>query len=163
MTPRARGCFGVLLLCVGSLSAESQAPAGPPPGSIVTVGDHKLHIRCVGPESSKPTVILEAGGGAYSRDWAVLQQILSSSVRSCAYDRAGLGWSEAGPGPRTMEQEVFELHELLAATGIRGSLVLVGHSIGALNVRLYAARHDSDVAGMVLVDPTHESAVLYSL
>jgi pimeloyl-ACP methyl ester carboxylesterase len=74
-----------------------------------------------------------------------------------------MGWSETGPSPRTMKQEVFELHELLQAAGVSGPLVLVGHSIGGLNARLYANAHGSDVAGMVLVDPAHESSVLYSI
>jgi pimeloyl-ACP methyl ester carboxylesterase len=83
--------------------------------------------------------------------------------RSCAYDRAGLGWSEPGPGPRTLKQEVFELHALLKAVRISGPLVLVGQSMGALNVRLYTKEYGDDVAGIVFVDPAGESTMLYSL
>jgi pimeloyl-ACP methyl ester carboxylesterase len=92
-----------------------------------------------------------------------VQDRLPPRVRSCAYDRAGLGRSEPGPLPRTMAQEVFELHALVEAARIRGPLVLVGHSIGGLLVRLYASRHAADVAGVVLVDATHESSVLFNL
>jgi pimeloyl-ACP methyl ester carboxylesterase len=81
-------------------------------------------------------VIFEAGGGAFSKDWTAVQSLLKARVRSCAYDRAGLGWSEPGPAPRTMSQEVFELHALLDAARISGPVILVGQSMGALNVRL---------------------------
>jgi pimeloyl-ACP methyl ester carboxylesterase len=151
---------------LGSLAERAMAqkpPSGPPSGEIVDLGGHKLHIRCVGPSGSKPTVILEAGGGGFSRDWSVIQDLLSTRVRTCAYDRAGLGWSEPGPAPRTMRQEVFELHALLEATKTPGPFVLVGHSIGGLLVRLYAAQYGADVAGVVLVDPTHESDMLGSV
>jgi pimeloyl-ACP methyl ester carboxylesterase len=126
----------------------------------VTIAGHKLHVRCVGDEAARPTVILEAGGGGYSRDWAAVQDLLSSRVRSCAYDRAGSGWSEAGPAPRTMKQEVFELRALLEAARIPGPYVLVGHSIGGLLVRLYMDHYGGDVIGVVLVDPTHENTRL---
>ena len=139
------------------------SPSGPPPGRLVRVGDHTLHLRCVGPATGGPTVVLEAGGGAYSSAWARVQELLAPTVRSCAYDRAGSGWSAPGPSPRTMHQEVFELHTLLSAAQERGPFVLVGQSIGGLLVRLYAEKYDADVAGVVLVDPTHEDEMLYNL
>ncbi|HXT70566.1 MAG TPA: alpha/beta hydrolase [Vicinamibacterales bacterium] len=145
-----------------SITAASQIPrpAGPPPGVLIDVGSHKLHLQCVGPAGSRPVVILEAGGGAYSTAWAAVQKALPRSVRSCSYDRAGLGWSEDGPLPRTMAQEVFELHALLARANVPGPYVLVGHSIGGLLVRMYAAKYGSDVSGVVLAAGTHESARL---
>src|SRR5262249_4244708 len=127
------------------------------------VGGHKLHLRCIGPPDAKPIVILEAGGGGFSNGWTTVQDLLSSRVRTCAYDRAGSGWSEPGPGPRTMRQEVFELHALLEAAKVPGPFVLVGQSIGGLLVRLYTERYGRDVVGVVLVDPTHESDVLGSV
>ncbi len=143
--------------------AQPAAPAAPVPGVLIDIGSHKLHIHCVGPADARPTVILEAGGGGSSRDWTAVQNLLSPRVRTCAYDRAGSGWSEAGPAPRTMQQEVFELHALLEAAKIPGPLVLVGQSIGGLLVRLYTEKYGRDVTGVVLVDPTHESNVLFSL
>jgi pimeloyl-ACP methyl ester carboxylesterase len=134
----------------------------PPPGQLIDVAGHRMHIHCVGPADATPTVLLEAGGGAFSSSWNRVQELLAPRVRSCAFDRAGLGWSEAGPAPRTMRQEAYELHELLDAAHVRRPLVLVGHSIGGVNVRVFAERYASDVAGMVLVDATHESTVLYS-
>src|SRR5580765_1105073 len=101
----------LILIPIGLIAQTP--PSGPAPGLLVDIGKHKLHIRCAGPASGKPTVILEAGGGNFSTTWSAVQGLLSSRVRTCAYDRAGLGWSEPGPGPRTMSQEVFELHSLL--------------------------------------------------
>ena len=142
----------------------AQAPlTSPAPGKLVDVAGHKLHVLCAGPATATPTVVLDAGGGGSSAAWAQVQLLLAGTVRTCAYDRAGLGWSEPGPLPRTMRQQVFELQELLRAARIRGQYVMVGQSIGGLLVREFQRDYPDEVAGMVLVDPTHESAVLYSL
>lgn len=158
-------CLTLLAIALGSSTGvmAQAAPSGPAPGVLIDIGGHKLHLRCIGPADAKPTVILEAGGGGFSSTWSHVQDLLPPRVRSCAYDRAGSGWSEPGPAPRTMKQEVFELHALLDAAKVRGPLVLVGHSIGGMLVRLYAQRYGRDVVGVVLVDPTHENAVLYSV
>ena len=126
----------------------------PPPGELVDVGNHSLHINCVGQGS--PTVILEAASGGMSAHWIRVQQQLAQTTRVCAYDRAGLGWSEPGPEPRDARQISSELHTLLAnAAGIEGPYVLVGHSYGGLYARMYAARYSEEVAGLVLVDSSH--------
>ena len=154
-----------VMLLIGmdcSIHGQPKARSGPPPGALVDIGGHKLHIYCVGPVKAGPTVIFESGGGAFSKDWTVVQD-LSSRVRTCAYDRAGLGWSEAGPAPRTMRQEVFELHALLAVAKISSPYVLVGQSMGGLNVRLYTEEYGREVVGVVLVDPADESSMLFSL
>lgn len=154
------------MIVLGSLAVPATAqkrPSDPAPGALVDIGGHKLHIRCVGPGDGRPTVILEAGGGGFSSAWSHVQDLLSPRVRTCAYDRAGSGWSEAGPTPRTMRQEVFERHALLEAAKVPGPFVLVGHSIGGLLARLYAEQYGSDVVGVRLVDPTHESEVLGSV
>jgi pimeloyl-ACP methyl ester carboxylesterase len=154
-----------LTLIVTAMGHAQQAgtPPAPPPGVLIDIGNHKLHLHCRGPQDARPTVILEAGGGGFSTSWSLVQNLLSLRVRTCAYDRAGSGWSEPGPAPRTMRQEVFELHALLEAAKVPGPFVLVGHSIGGLLVRLYAEQYDTDVVGIVLVDPTHESDVLGSV
>jgi len=118
------------------------APSGPAPGTVVDIGTYKLHIYCVGPASAQPTVILEAGGGAFSSTWSAVQQLLA---------------------PRTMTKDVDDLHALLRAAKVQGPYVLVGHSLGGLLVRLYVERYSADVAGMVLVDPTHENTRLFFL
>jgi pimeloyl-ACP methyl ester carboxylesterase len=125
----------------------------PPPSNMVDVGTHRLHINCVGEGS--PTVILEAASPGMSADWVRVQQQVSQTTRVCAYDRAGLGWSEAGPEPRDARQISSELHCLLNAAGTQGPYVLVGHSYGGLYARMYADRYPADVAGMVLVDSSH--------
>lgn len=157
----------VIVMFLGVSAAERSMaqtpPSGPAPGVLVDIGGHKLHIRCVGSAGGGPAVILEAGGGGFSRDWSLVQDRLSPRVRSCAYDRAGSGWSEPGPAPRTMRQEVFELHALLKAAKVRGPFVLVGHSIGGFLVRLYAQQYGSGVVGVVLVDPAHENDMLGSV
>ena len=112
--------FALVSSMICASHAQSKASLGPPPGTLIVVGDHEMHIRCVGPLNAKPTVIFEAGGGGSSKDWDAVQELLAPRIRSCAYDRAGSGWSEAGPAPRTMQQEVFELHALLKKAKIQG-------------------------------------------
>lgn len=125
----------------------------PPPGELVDVGGHSLHINCVGEGS--PTVILESGSGATSVDWANIQPEVADSTRVCAYDRAGSGWSEPGPGPGDPQQIARELHTLLGNARIDGPYVLVGHSFGGLYIRMYADLYPNEVEGMVLVDSSH--------
>src|SRR5215207_9769188 len=102
----------------------------PPPGEMVDVGTHSLHINCLGQGS--PTVILESGLGTMSADWANVQPQVAKTTRVCSYDRAGTGWSERGPTPRDPKQIAGELHTLLANAGIDGPCVLVGQSFGGL-------------------------------
>jgi pimeloyl-ACP methyl ester carboxylesterase len=153
--------FAALTIATAIAHAQGTGrPSAPPPGVLVDIGSHKLHLRCLGPAGARPTVILEAGGGAFSNTWSLVQDAVSPRIRTCAYDRAGLGWSEAGPTPRTMKQEAFELHTLLTAAKVPGPYVLVGHSIGGLLVRLYTEQYGSDVIGVVLAAATHESSRL---
>jgi len=150
-------CFSVAAL------GQTTASLGPVPGELIDVYGHKLHIHCVGPDDARPIVILEAGGGGFSKDWSAVETLLASDIRTCAYDRAGLGWSEPGPAPRTLKQEVFELHTLLKLAKLLPPFIMVGQSIGALDVRLYTKQYPNDVAGIALIDPTDESSTLYSL
>ncbi len=123
-------------------------------GGLVDVGGYRLRIDCVG--SGSPTVVMDAGLNLTRSMWDGVRPELARVARVCAYDRAGLGRSEPGPRPRTTQQIVDELHALLANARIPGPYVLVGHSFGGLNVRLYANRHPEQVAGLVLVDASHE-------
>lgn len=127
----------------------------PPPGQLVDVGGYRLHLHCVGEGS--PTVVLDAGLGAFSLDWGAVQPEIATTTRVCAFDRAGLGWSEPGPRPRSPQQFSDELHALLTNAGIQGPYVLVTHSISGKTARLFASQHPNQVAGMVLVDARHES------
>ena len=155
------GLLALIVILAASGSAyEAIMAAGdtkryPPPGQLVDVGGHRLHLHCVGQGS--PTVVLDAGLGAFTLDWGAVQPQIATSTRVCAYDRAGLGWSEPGPQPRSPEQFANELHTLLTTAGVEGPYVLVAHSISGKTARLFASEHPQDVAGMVLVDARHES------
>jgi pimeloyl-ACP methyl ester carboxylesterase len=123
----------------------------PPPGRFVDLGTHRLHLYETG--NGSPTVILEAGLMSTVLSWTELQRELCKSLRVVSYDRAGLGWSELGPMPRTADRIVEELHLALGRAGIPPPYLLVGHSFGGLTMPLFAARFPGEVAGMVLVDP----------
>lgn len=157
-----RGILLIACTLLPSTALLSQTrPPGPPPGTLIDVGGYRLHILCSGSSSAgAPTVILDAGAGAFSTVWSAVQRAIPQ-IRSCAYDRAGWGWSDPGPGPRTISQDAAELGSLLREAHVSGPYVLVGHSYGGLIVRRYAALHPSDVVGMVLVDPAHEDARLF--
>ena len=133
-----------------AIATELAERAYPPPGEMVDVGGYRLHINCVGQGS--PTVVLDAGSGAMSAHWVRVQREVSGTTRVCAYDRAGMGWSEMGPDPRDAKKITGELHTLLSKAGIEGPYMLVGHSFGGMYMQTYAARYPDEVAGVALVD-----------
>jgi pimeloyl-ACP methyl ester carboxylesterase len=118
---------------------------------IVDLGTHALHVQLAG--GGSPVVVVDVGIAALAEEWRSLQSSLAQETRVVLYDRAGYGRSEPGPLPRDSGREMEELESLLQALPIPGPYVLVGHSLGALNVQVYAARHPRDVAGLVLLDP----------
>ena len=126
----------------------------PERGHLVQVGSIRLNIDCSGLGS--PTVILESGSGGPSVDWLMVQPSVSKFARVCSYDRAGYGWSDSGPEPRSSLQIAHELKQLLQASGEKGPYVLVGHSMGGYDIRVYTSQYPDDVVGMVLVDASHE-------
>src|SRR5215212_7643357 len=132
------------------IATELAERAFPPPGEMVDVGGYSLHINCVGQGS--PTVVLDAGSGLFSAQWVRVQREVSGTTRVCAYDRAGMGWSEMGPDPRYAQQITIELHTLLGKAGIEGPYVLFGHYFGGMYMQTYAARYPDEVAGVALVD-----------
>lgn len=137
-----------------AIAARGDARAYPAPGRLVDVGGFRLHIHCAG--SGSPTVVLDAGLGGSSLDWSLVQPELATTTRVCAYDRAGMGWSDASPGPRTPANAADELHRLLVKADIAGPYVLVAHSLSGKSARLFAHRHREEVAGLVLVDTRSE-------
>src|ERR671916_2821526 len=96
--------------------------------------------------------MLEFSLGNMSAHWFWVQQALAKTTRVCAYDRAGMGWSERGPEPRDAEQVTGELHTLLEGADIEGPYVLVGHSLGGMYMQTYAHRYSDEVAGVGLID-----------
>ena len=126
----------------------------PAPGRLVDIGGHRLHIWCSG--SGTPSVILETGLGGSSADWGFVQPEVAGFTQVCSYDRAGMGYSDPGPSPRTTRRMTYELAQLLDRAGIAGPVVLVGASIGGLVVRVFASERPERVAALVLVDASHE-------
>lgn len=125
----------------------------PMPGKLVNVSGTKMHIDCAGQGS--PTVILESGLGDTYISWRKVQPEIAKFSRVCSYDRAGLGYSDPTSEPRTSKIIAQQLHELLRAAQVNPPYVLVGHSMGGYDVRLFTSLYGSEVAGMVLVDASH--------
>jgi pimeloyl-ACP methyl ester carboxylesterase len=127
---------------------------------MVNVDRASLHIHCVG--EGIPIVVLEAGLGNDGSIWSEVQPEIGLFTRACVSDRAGMGYSTPAHRPHTNRQMAGELHMLLERAGLTGPYVLVGHSMGGMNVRLFASEHADEVAGMVLVDAmTEEESTRY--
>jgi pimeloyl-ACP methyl ester carboxylesterase len=126
------------------------------------LGYNKLFFSETGNANGQYTVIFESGAGGSSADWTKVRSLLPANIKTIAYDRSGVGKSGAGVLPRTMAQEVFELRQLINAK-VKGPVLLVGQSLGGVSARLYTDQYGDNVVGLVLVDPTHESAVLGSM
>ena len=154
----------VALLLGGNIGYQAVATnmddkAYPAPGRLVDVGGHRLHIHCQGQSDDLPTVLFEAAPGGWSVVWGPVQRQIAKLTRACAYDRAGYGWSEAGPGPRDGHWFVNELQTLLTKAKVPGPYVLVGHDMASLWLRRFARRHADQVAGLVLVNTVEEDAL----
>lgn len=133
-----------------SVSEAADIRAYPPLGQMIDVGGYRLHINCTG--TSSPTVVIDAGWGDWSLKWSVVQGQVTKTTQVCTYDRAGMGYSEAGPLPRNAQQFAKELHSLLKLANIAGPYVLVGHSLGGLPVRVFVHDYPTEVSGVVLID-----------
>jgi pimeloyl-ACP methyl ester carboxylesterase len=162
MSPFIRRTFLVLGI-IGAIATASRAskaqdftdtPPLSPPGRLVDIGGWRLHLNCTGAiRPGQPTVILESGIGDFSVEWSLVQTGVAAFARVCSYDRAGDGWSDIGPSPRTLHQIVYELHTLLERAGERPPYLLVGHSYGGWLTQLYQSSYPAEVAGLVLVEP----------
>lgn len=149
-----------LLLAVIGATYEAAMAAGdakryPPPGRLVDVGGRRLHLHCVG--EGMPTVVLISGLGGSSLLWERVQSALAPATRVCAYDRAGIGWSDPSGVPPTPTAVASELRILLASAGRRPPYLLVGASVGGKYARMYVEQSPQEVHGLVLVDARHES------
>jgi pimeloyl-ACP methyl ester carboxylesterase len=163
---RVKWIFGgfLLLLAVSAAIGASYQIVGerhdhelfPQVGHSVDIGGFSLNLNCTG--KGRPTVILESGLGIPAIGWALVQPKIARFARVCSYDRAGYGWSDAGPFPRTSREIARELHALLRNGRVRPPYVLVGHSFGGFNIRLFNQMDPKDVAGVVFVDASQEDA-----
>lgn len=160
-----RGLLAVVILIIAlptlgfayeKIMAPSDTERYPPIGQMVHVGGHHLHIYCEGEGS--PTIILEGGAGVAALSWYLTQPLIAEQTRVCAYDRAGLGWSELGTPPYTPESTAHDLHTLLGNANIQPPYILVGHSVGGKHVRMFTELYPDEVVGLVFDDARHESA-----
>lgn len=149
-------------LAAGANNKRDFAENYPPIGQMVDVGGYRLHLYCTGESKpGEPTMIVEAGSGSVGLMWALVQDEVAKSARICTYDRAGLGWSETSPKPRTADVITDELHTLLANAGIDGPYILIGHSLGGIFVREYQYKYPNEVAGIILIDSGDGDLVTY--
>src|SRR5438034_3856902 len=132
------------------IATRKELAATPPPGRLVDIGGYRLHLWCTG--DGAPAVILDTGLGGSSADWGFVQPGVAAFTRVCSYDRAGMGYSDPGPSPRTARRIALELGQLLDRGGVDGPLVLVGASLGGFTVRVFASERPERVVGLVLVD-----------
>jgi pimeloyl-ACP methyl ester carboxylesterase len=139
----------VLLACFGLAACSTDSGGGM--DKKVSIGTHSLHIRCIGRGS--PTVVIDTGVGDTLERWQAFQSRAAEVTHVCTYDRAGYGSSDPGPLPRHSQRVADELQLLLKKTGVKGPYVLVGHSLGGLNVQVFASRYPNLVAGLILLDP----------
>jgi pimeloyl-ACP methyl ester carboxylesterase len=148
--------LGLLALLVAGavyqqIGLALDAKLAPSPGDMVAVGGHKMHLICRG--EGPRSFVLDAGAGVGAFEWWRVQPLLAKTGRVCAFDRQGLGWSEATGGGHDGAAEADALAALVRAAKIRTPFVYVGHSLGANFAIIYAARHPKDVAALVLLEP----------
>jgi len=149
--------FFLLILFIPFLAYNQNSL--PPNGKLIDIGGYRLHIDVKGKGS--PTVIFIAGATAFSFDWSLVTPEISKITRTVAYDRPALAWSDPGPMPRSLQQDVYELHKLLQNANVRPPYVLVGHSLGGMIARMFEKKYPDQVKGLVLVDATSENSTLF--
>ena len=164
MTPRhgrGKGWIAALVAAVPialaayqSISTWRDVAAAPAPGQLIDVAGPRLHLLCKG--SGLPTVVLESSGFGNYLQYEKVQADVAGTTRACAYDRAGMGYSEPGPMPRTLERLSGELEALLREARLPPPYVLAGASAGGIVSRSFTSRHPADVCGVVLIDSPHE-------
>ena len=151
------GAVGIgALIALGQLARRRLRHRYQPCGRLVDIGGYRLHLDERGTEHSGPTVVLEGGAMAPGLAWEPVQRRVAAFARVVSYDRAGLGWSDPSRRPRTAPEMADELRALLDAGEVPGPYVLVGHSLGGTIVRVFAAAYPERVAGLVLLDASHE-------
>jgi pimeloyl-ACP methyl ester carboxylesterase len=147
----------IFFVCTEFSFAQTNEPV--PTGKLIDIGGYRLHIDVKG--SRSPAVIFIAGSQAFSFDWALVAPEIAEVTTAVTYDRPALAWSDAGPMPRSFEQDVYELHLLLEKAGVNPPYILVGHSLGGIIARKFEKKYPGEVKGLVLVDATSEDALLF--
>lgn len=153
MAKRRSALVIILSLVVSCMSVGSQ-----PEDRTINLGSHSLHVVVVG--TGSPAVVFDGGIGAHCDEYRELQDRIAATTTVVTYDRAGYGSSEIGPLPRDSRSEVEELRTLLAKLKVPPPYILVGHSLGGLNIQVFAGLHPEEVAGMVLLDPPPSRFIL---
>ena len=150
-------CCGILLfigISIEALMRQRVASQYPAPGKLVDIGGHKLQLDCRG--SGSPTVILESGIGSLgSLGWSAVHDSIAVTTRVCAYNRAGILWSDTNPGKFESKNVASDLHAALIASGEKAPWVMVGHSMGGPYIMKFTELYHTEVAGIVFVDATH--------
>ena len=149
----------VVLLSTLSPAEDLPAPAPRPLGKLIDLGGYKLHLYCTG--KGRRTVVFSNGAGDFSFDWYLVQTKISQFARVCSYDRGGEAWSDLGPKPHTVFQEAHDLARLLRRAHEKGPFIIVGQSSGSTIARAFWQEYPSQVAGLVLVDGSHEDGRLF--
>lgn len=152
-----RAAVVIVIICFAAAAfafyprAEDEAFTG---SGKIDIGGYSLFIKSAG--EGNPAVVFDSGYGMTYTSWYSVLKGLESQTRTVIYSRAGIGGSDKSPLDRTCETKAEELHKLLTTAKIKGPYILVGHSLGGLDVRLFAAKYPKDVAGIILVDASHE-------
>ena len=150
--------FFIIIFFVSSHFLYCQSKDPKLTGELVDIGGYRLHIDVEGKGS--PAVIFIAGATAFSFDWALVAPEISKTTQTVTYDRPALAWSDPGPMPRTLQQDVYELHTLFEKSNVKPPYILVGHSLGGMIARMFEKKYSEEVNGLVLVDGTSENATL---
>ena len=144
--------YPILGMCLAGCSPSPQE-------RHVTIGTRRLFVSCSGDESGPATVVLIAGGSFSSEVWNRIQEPLSTSARVCSFDRAGVGKSDPSPRPQTAEEIVADIYAFLREAREEPPYVLVGHSVGGIYARMFAARFPESVGAIILIDSAHEEQI----
>src|SRR5215467_5947909 len=153
--PARKAAAALAFACVW-LAMQGVANAAPGdevytrPGKLVPAGGTRLNLYCMGKGS--PAVVFDSGWEDWAPVWTLVQPKVAAWTRACSYDRAGAGFSDPGHLPRTSVRIADELHSALHHAGIKGPYILVGHAFGGDNVRTFAQRYTTELAGLVLVE-----------
>lgn len=146
-----------LFFALGVLAKRRLKKKYSPIGQLVDIGGYRLHMHIEG--EGTPTVVFDSGAGGIGLAWELVRPAIAKMTRVITYDRAGLGWSDPSPKPRRADVMAEELHTFLQNANIEGPFILVGHSLGGVVTRQFAAKYPNEVVGLVMVDSAHEQQV----